>query len=427
MSADATRCLGGTRAEGLLFLLLALVALGALAWRGGTVAFPDEAEYLALARTLLESGTLGPDATTPSAYRLPLYPAFLAALLAIADRVAAVQAVQLALWLVTGALLARTARSLAGAPAGLLALALWGAYPQGLFLATTLYPQALLAPLMALSLWLALGRPSLGRAAALGSIGGIATLCVANAAVPTFLHLALLATRRPIRHAAPALALGALLMAVPIAGWMARNAGVLGGAWVLSTNSGINLLLGNAPGVTPATGSGLDLTPYAEVTRGMGEFEADRTFRAIALEWIRAHPAEAAWLYLGKLAYWLAPSNRLTTAAEEGGTRDAVAAAGWFGFLLAVSVGTILAARRGRSSTHLLLASWGAWLATAAVYAVFFTRVRFRVPFDVLLVPIGAVGLAGWLVPRGTAMPTRSPNQEGPNSSSIARATRPCK
>lgn len=416
MSADRALRLSGVLAERVLLLLLGLVALGALARRGGTVAFPDETEYLALARTLLESGTFGPAATTPSAYRLPLYPAFLAAVLALADSVAAVQAVQLGLWLITGLLLSRTARTLAGAPAGLLALALWGAYPQGLFLATTLYPQAVLAPLMALSLQLALGRPLLGRAAALGLLGGVATLCVANAAVPVFLHLVILATRRPIHRAVRALALGALLMAVPITGWMARNAGVLDGAWVLSSNSGINLLLGNAPGVTPATGTGLDLTPYAETTRGMGELEADRTFRAIALAWIRAHPAEAAWLYLGKLAYWLAPSNRLTTAAEEGRTRDALAAAGWLGLLLAVSVGTIRVARTGRSSTRLLLASWGAWLAAAAVYAVFFTRVRFRVPFDVLLVPIGAAGLAGWLAPRGTAPPTGSPNQEGPTA-----------
>lgn len=71
-----------------------------------------------------------------------------------------------------------------------------------------------------------------------------------------------------------------------------------------------------------------------------------------------------------------------------------------------------------------LLASWGAWFATAAIYAIFFTRVRFRIPFDTLLVPIGAAGLAGQHAPGGTAPPTGSPNQEGSTASGKACVTR---
>jgi hypothetical protein len=418
MNTVGPRTAGERRAFGLLLVLLALVALGTLLWRGGTVAFPDEAEYLALARTLLSTGTFGHDATTPTAYRLPLYPAFLASVLGLVDSVTAIQAVQLGLWLLTGLVLACTARSLAGVPAGLLALALWGAYPQGLFLATTLYPQALLAPALALSLHLAVGRASLPRAAALGLLGGLSTLCVANALIVALLHLGLLTSRLARRRVLPALLLGGALLALPPSLWVARNAALFDGALVLSSNSGINLLLGNAPGVTAETGTGLDLAPYAAMTRGLSELAADRVFRDHAVAWIGANPGEAARLYLDKLAHWLAASNRLATAAEEGRARTLLAALGWYGLLAALLLGTGLAARAGRLRPRLLAASWGAWLTTALLYAVFFTRVRFRVPFDALLVPVAASGLAlGFGGLSGRA------NQGSPTASSTARAT----
>ena len=77
-------------------------------------------------------------------------------------------------------------------------------------------------------------------------------------------------------------------------------------------------------------------------------FVADRVFRRAAVEWIRDHPGEAATLYLGKLVHWLAASNRLATAGEEGRLRDLVAAVGWYGLLTVALLGLVLAARARR-------------------------------------------------------------------------------
>lgn len=381
------------RAVALLLSALALLAAASLLWRGGTVVFPDERDYLALARNLLATGTFGLEGATPTAYRLPIYPAFLAAILAVRDSVALVQAVQLGLWLSTGLILRAIARARAGPIAGLLALLLWGAYPQGLFLATTLYPQALLAPLLAGSLALALGRASPGRAALAGLLGGMATLLVANALPAVAIHLLVATLRLGGRSRIVALLLGGALLALPPALWTVRNRVVLG-APVLTTNSGVNLLLGNAPGVTPETGPSLDLGAYEPLTRGLSELEADRLFRAVALDWIRAHPVEAGQLYLGKLAHWWAASDRLATAGQAGSGRALLAALGWYGLFAAALSGTFLAARAGRLDPSLLRTTWLAWLATALAYALFFTRVRFRIPFDALLVPLAAIGLA---------------------------------
>ncbi|MCL6609610.1 MAG: hypothetical protein K6T74_16130 [Geminicoccaceae bacterium] len=392
-----------------LLLAAALAVLGAamLVWRGGTIAFPDEREYLHLARGLLATGSFGPDGS-PSAYRLPLYPAFLALLLVLRDDPLLVQAVQLGLWLATGLVLRAIARERAGPLAGLLALGLWGAYPHALFLATTLHPQALLAPALALSLALTLGRPSVARAAALGLLGGLASLLVAHALVPAVIHLGLLAGRLGGRRALVALLAGGALLALPPVLWIARNERALG-APVLTTNSGINLLLGNAPGVRPETGTRLELGPYAEATRGLSELEADRVFRRLALDWIRAHPEEAARLYLGKLLHWVAAVDRLATEAEGGRGRALLATLGWYGLLALLLFGSVLALRAGRLDPRLFVASWGAWLAAALLYAVFFTRVRFRIPFDALLVPAAAIGLALRL-----GGPTRGPSRTPP-------------
>lgn len=410
MSGGLAARVADARATALLAGLLALLAATMLVWRGGLTAFPDEREYLTLARNLLAAGTLGPQAGTPSAYRLPLYPAFLAAILALRDSVVLVQAVQLGLWAATGLLLGAIARARGGPLAGLLALGLWGAYPQGLYLATTLYPQALLAPMLALSLALALGRPTVPRAALLGLLGGLATLVVAHALLVAAIHLLLTGARLAGRRVLVALLLGGALLAVPPGLWIARNAWTLG-APILTSNTGINLLLGNAPGATPQSGTGLDLTPYEATTRGLSELEADRVFRSIALEAIRADPLRAAVLYLGKLGHWLAASDRLATASELSPARSLLAAVGWYGLLSLLLLGTLAAARAGRLEAGLLAAGWGAWLATALAYAVFFTRVRFRIPFDVLPVPLAAIGLAGLLgegVPRCSSTPAGS-------------------
>lgn len=114
------------------------------------------------------------------------------------------------------------------------------------------------------------------------------------------LHLLVLGSRLAPRRALLALLCGGGLLLLPPAGRVARNALSLD-ARTLSTNTGIDLLLGNAPGATAETDTSLDLGPYAEATRGLSEVEADRVFRRIALAWVRDHPAEAAALGLAAL------------------------------------------------------------------------------------------------------------------------------
>src|ERR1035437_548495 len=132
--------------------------------------------------------------------------------------------------------------------------------------------------------------------------------------------LALLKARRQ----AVVVILTALLLP---AAWTGRNAAVMHTLAPVSTNGGLNLLLGNSPVTGPRSGVTADLSPYYRYAKAhhLGEVASDAYFRSSALHWIGAHPASAAVLYLEKTANYFAPFDRLATASESSPGQDILA------------------------------------------------------------------------------------------------------
>jgi 4-amino-4-deoxy-L-arabinose transferase-like glycosyltransferase len=379
----------------------ALVAVGLVysIRLGPELPYWDEREYHELAEQLLERGEYGLEGQR--AFRAPLYPFLLAALLAIGTPTAGLRFANFLLLAGSAALLFRLVRRYTSAALPGAIAALWiFAYPVLLYAAGKLYPQTLAGFLWLLALFLLLRPEPLrrGQAALAGAVYGL--LCLT---VPTFLPLLGLLLVWSLwqggRRAVVPVLIVAATSAAALAPWTLRNRLVLGHSVPVATNSGVNLLLGNSENTRPELGTNVDIEDYYRRAEGLSEVERDRFYRAEALRFVREHPSDAFRLYLGKLAQYFAYQETLATASESSRLRTLALAATYLP-LLALAFGRFLWWRRRPEPIEIALAVL--YLANAALMAVFFTRIRFRLPVDLLLLAL-AGGFVGELLRRRTA------------------------
>jgi hypothetical protein len=122
--------------------------------------------------------------------------------------------------------------------------------------------------------------------------------------------------------------------------------------------------------------------------RHMSEADFDAAFKQCALDWITAHPGAAARLYVGKLVNYFNYRNEIATASAGGGWRDWLVFFTYYPLLALVVVRAACARRVPLARPEILILLL--YFLNAAASAVFFTRLRFRIPFDFTLIAIEA-------------------------------------
>jgi 4-amino-4-deoxy-L-arabinose transferase-like glycosyltransferase len=200
------------------------------------VATPDSEVYAEIAKTWLQTGVYGMeggDGPVATLIRLPGYPAFLAAIFAVAgvDHYNAVRFVQAAVDLLTGFVVADLARRIVSRRAGAVAFVLWCFCPFTVNYAAAVLTETLAIFTTALALWcavIALESRSLkpwigcGAALAYGILlrpdGGILLICIG------LYLLWLLIRTRDWRHIVAAGIVVAAVALAPLVPWTIRNA-----------------------------------------------------------------------------------------------------------------------------------------------------------------------------------------------------------
>jgi hypothetical protein len=355
------------------------------------VRFSDERDYMNLAERLVWRGVYGHETGEPSAFRPPGYVFFITPMIAVGGGKPLIVIVQIFLWAATAFLCGRLAFQLSGGKAGGWAMALSVIYPLSAFAALTVYPQTLSATLLILWLWLLAGNgpDRFTRNLGAGLIGGLLVLVV-PIFVPilgAMLGLLWLLRRISFRTAVSTTLIAAML----VAPWVARNSAVLG-APVMATNGGLNLLLGNSENAQAGLGVGVDISRYEDQSPHLGEIERDRFFRDAAISWALQHPSRAASLYAEKFAQFFGYREKLATPGEGGRITELILALTYYP-LLALAVAALFMNgpnKAGRIDVLLFVV----YVLGAAVYAVYFTRMRFRIPFDHVLVVLAGAFLA---------------------------------
>ena len=360
---------------------------------GSALRFVDERDYYAIAQNLVHGRGYSLDGTTPTAFRPPGYPYFLALFVALGANVVALRVLNFIMLATTMLLLYRFVRRRCNWIGAVSAAVLCAGYVVLSYTAGTLYPQTLAGLLLVVAVTvLADDKPGwLWSGLLLGFLFGWLALSVVHflfslAVVAVWMLVARTELRPRARLGSVAVmtAVTALMVGV----WVVRNEHALG-APVLTTNSGITLLHGNSEEAGCNTGASTDISGYVPKDTGLNEVELDAYYREQAIEFIRRHKSRAIRLYALKVLNWLNYRNDLAQKSEASSAKDFVMLFTYGPLLLLFITRLLLAGRLRPSRVEVLLIIL--YLSNAFAYAIWHTRIRYRLPYDLLLIVVVAM------------------------------------
>lgn len=386
---------GGPRALWLIAAFALAIRLAVLLLTGDAPVSTDERHWHRLGVAFQEQGLMSPRAHT---YRPPLYPLLIAAAYHLAgQRPDSVRLFQAILGAATCLLVYRVGARLGSGDTGLLAAAAAAVYPLFVLFASLLMAEVLLVFLVMLCVLAAVRlfeREGALDAVMLGASFGIAGLCkpVVLGWVPVLGLAWIVFAMRRRREASWSLsvadmgarALGVIGgMLVVIAPWTVRNAAMTGHFVPVSTNLGVNLVVGHEPGADGGYRDGVDyLAMCAQLVDGeTNAAVGDRLVTRHMLARMLAAPGRTLKLALRKVVrFW----NPWVTDAR-----------GWQAAVGLVSAGPVI-----------VLGLWGLWklrrtpagivvaslvVALTLVHALVFAHTRFRLPVDAALLAPAAL------------------------------------
>lgn len=374
----------------LAILLLALVlrVAAALAFDGRTVS-SDEVHWQRMAEYFWRDGLLSAEA---GFFRPPLYPLAMSLIYDVfGNEPLAVRLLQAALSAATCLVPYALARSACGPAAGLYAALLTACYPLFIFFSGVLMAETLLLGCVAAALWQVqrlLAQPSVARAVGLGMVLGLGALCkpVILAWAPFLAAILWAKVALPPLSKLGHLAVLAAALVASIAPWTLRNFHVSGGVVPVSTNAGINLLVGHEEN---ATGRYRDGADYWRMMEEASNFEADPVRRdAVVAErmfaQIAADPLRALRLAAKKAVLLWSP---LLPDASPLHFFAALLTGGCLLVLGALGLWQLRGDALAWSAVSLAIA-------LTCVHALFFAHMRFRLPIDLAFVAPAACWMA---------------------------------
>lgn len=381
--------------------LVILIAFGSGAlysvYLGDGIRFPDEREYFSLASNVVNNGVYSYDGVEPSTFRPPGYPLFLALMMLISERVEVLRMFNFLALSLSCYFVYRICRHLCNSVAGIIGACLTIAYPVLFYTAGTLYPQTVATTLLLGILLLTIRtKITVLNSIALGLLIGVLVLTI-----PTFVVACACVVgwcvfvRRSIspRH----LVLLAAVFFLVVGSWTVRNYRATDHFVAISSNSGLTFLLGNSEHTEPNSGVTIDISAYLEDAPRVDELARDAYFRNQALDYIASHKLDSARMYGLKILNYFNYRNDLSTGSESSPARDLLMLVTYGGLMLLTIARLGVARFLPLASFEKLLIA--IYIMNAFTDAVFVTRIRYRLPFDLLLIILGAV-LLGILVKR---------------------------
>ncbi len=381
---------------GLAVLIFSLGTIYALRL-GDATRFYDERLYLRLATRLAATHTYSFDGTTPTAYRPPGYNFSLYPIFWLGGQVVHVRLMQFGLLGLSIVLLHYLLRAWSYPLASLVAGFAVFAYPVQFFVAGTVYPQTV-TTFVLLLVCVCVVRPQVRLSQWFW--GGLAfgyLLLI----TPIFLVLLPLLLLWPwLLHMPRKVAANVVLLiatAVIITPWLVRNYRAFDQFVFISANSGLMLILGNSEHTRPNAGPTTDISKYSAYikARDMSKIEEDQYFKREALKWIKQHPTEAIKLYFMKFLNYFHFRNELDAQAENTQWRNLVMFITYY-LLLGLAALRIIGGEGFRSPPFESFAVVS-YLVMGAAYAIFFTRIRYRLPIDWMLIALAAIAVAALL------------------------------
>jgi 4-amino-4-deoxy-L-arabinose transferase-like glycosyltransferase len=351
---------------------------------------PDESDYYTLASNLASRGEYSLDGIQLTTYRPPGYPFILTPFRLLGFDIVGLRILNylflgLSLFVLHKMLLEHFSPL-----AGLLGAFFVVAYPIIFYTAGTLYPQTFASLLVVLTIYFYTRATEQKWDKFLaGLTAGWLILTT-----PTFIFiLAVLAGWSWIyqKKQFPIQVAVTIVTACLVVGiWSLRNFAVFNSFVFVTSNSGVNLLIGNSENTTPDGDWGIiDISNYENQAAGLNEIQKDTFYRNQAIDYILTHKLASLRMYFLKFLNFFNYRNEFVTKSEVSRAKELLMLV-TYGPLLLVAITRLIFSRSYKLSSLEVL-WYTAYLVDALVSAVFVTRIRYRVPFDYLLTMIVAV------------------------------------
>jgi 4-amino-4-deoxy-L-arabinose transferase-like glycosyltransferase len=397
-------------------VLFWVAAIAYSIYMGNRLPYPDEQWYFNdYAQNLAKLHMYSRDGFSPTAFHPPGYPLFLGLIVSLGFGITTARLLNFAAMYISLLCLYYLLEFRAYKIASLVAVLLAMGYLVLFYTAGTLYPQTFGTLFFMMAILFYWQQPFSYRYAILAGISmGIAILTIPTFLfVPFFLILFSILSRK---DALTKLGLYLLVVFLVISTWTVRNYLVFNRFELITSNFGINFLIGNNPATTPNNGP----AAYTGIThiidmadqQGMEEFQRDQYYTQRALEFIRQDPSHYLGLYLLKSANYFNYRNQLLTASESSLAKDLVMLF-TYGVFLLLAILRIIKYRKypiSRLEVFLILL----YICNAFVSALAYTRIRYRLPFDYLLIAFVAISIERILIEKsqpGTPHETQVKNE----------------
>jgi hypothetical protein len=372
-----------------------LVALGGALYSarlGNTLRFVDEGDYYTIANNLVHGHGYSLDGMNPTAFRPPGYPLLLALFIALGANVVVLRALNFIMLATSMLLLYRFVHKRSNWVGAAAAPILCAAYVVFFYTAGTLYPQTL-AGVLLVTVVVLLASKRLGWLASgllLGLLFGWLALSVVHflfSCIVVAVWMLVARTEWRLSSRVGAVTVMTVVTVSMVGIWVLRNESVLG-APVLTTNGGITLLHGNSEKAGYNSGASTDISAYMPRDTGLTELQLDRYYQRRAVDYIRSNKGRAIRMYALKVLNWFNYRNDLAQKSESSRTKDALMFITYVPLLLLFAARLLLAGRFRLSRLEALLVAL--YLSNAFAYAVWHTRIRYRLPYDLLLIAVVA-------------------------------------
>lgn len=370
-----------------LLSIIFLICLGLGYALGENTFFFDEGEYIAIAESISNGTGFALDGNL-TASRAPLYPFLISFLNNTGLGIFGMRLMNISLLIFTLVLLQKILSSYfhLNKYYSLLIILL---SPVFVYLSVLLLPQTLGSFLLMLFLYLLSTTYSNSKYIFMGATFGF--LCLT---IPNFLILGLLfpflfkficqSEEIQIRN----IFFYFLFMSIPILFWVARNYIVFELFIPISSVSGFNLFLGNSESASYNTGFYPLPQEINEYIASLNEFEKDKYFRSLAIDWIVKNPSDFVYLYFFKFLNFFNFTNDFSST-NTSIIQSVVLFISYYSLLLLAILRLMIPIRISNVEKIIYLF----YFITAFVTAIFFTRIRYRIPFDVALMMPALVAL----------------------------------
>ena len=379
----------------LIVFISTVILLGSLysSYLGKNLRYFDEQQYYNLANNIAKSHNYSLDVESSTACKPPGYPLFLSLFILAGGTIIHLRILNFILLGICIYLSYKILKKHSSTFAAIISPLLIICYPVLFYTAGTLYPQIFSSLILLLILYFLTQNIVSRRILFLcGLLFGYLILTV-----PVFIFALIVfaiyfyVSERSIGVKRFSITFLTALLLVSI--WCIRNYLVFDSFVLVSSNSGINLLLGNSENTTPNSGTNVDISKYTSEADQLqlNEIKRDAYYRSKANEWILSNKMNALKLFSLKYFNNFNYRNKLATKQEASFVKDYIMLF-TYGPLLLLFVCRILLMKYMKPSKFegLLIMLY---FSSAFFYAIFFTRIRFRIPFDFLLIMIVAMFL----------------------------------